>query len=64
MQCQINVTIDVNLENSFRFRQSLRTFPVLVSNNYPRISGKMSVTIEDKALIINNELINNRFFER
>jgi hypothetical protein len=60
MQCQINVTIDVNLENSFR----LRTFPVLVSNNYPRISGKMSVTIEDKALIINNELINNRFFER
>jgi hypothetical protein len=44
----------VNLEKSFRFQQSLRTFPVIVSNNYPRISGKMGFTIEDKALIINN----------
>jgi hypothetical protein len=35
----------------------------LVSNISPRISGKMSFTIEDKTLNINNELINNRFFE-
>jgi hypothetical protein len=40
------------IENIFRFRQNLPTFPVIVSNNYPRISGKMSSTIEDKALII------------
>jgi hypothetical protein len=52
MKCQTNA-IDVNLENSFQFRQSLRTFPVIASNN-PRISGKMSFTIEDKTLIINN----------
>jgi hypothetical protein len=44
----------LTFEKSFRFRQSLRTFPVIVSNNDPRISGKMNFTIEDKALIINN----------
>jgi hypothetical protein len=36
----------VDLEKSFRFRESLRTFPVIVSNNYPRISGKVGFTIE------------------
>jgi hypothetical protein len=35
--------------------QNLQTFPVIVSNNYPTISGKISFTIEDKALIINNK---------
>jgi hypothetical protein len=44
----------LTLKKSLRFRQSLRTFPVIVRNNYPRISGKMSFTIEDKALIINH----------
>jgi hypothetical protein len=38
--------IDVNLE------KSLRTCPVIVSNNYPRINGKISSTIGDKASII------------
>jgi hypothetical protein len=32
----------------------LRTFPVIVSNNYRRISGKMNFTIEDKAVKIHN----------
>jgi hypothetical protein len=50
------------LEKSFQFRQSLRTFPVIVRNNDLRISGKMSFTIEDKALIINKLIID--FFER
>jgi hypothetical protein len=44
----------LTLKQSFRFRQILRTFPVIVSNNCPRISSKMDFTIEDKALIINN----------
>jgi hypothetical protein len=44
-------SVDVNLEKSFRFLQSLRMFPVIVSNNYPRISDKTSFTIEDKALV-------------
>jgi hypothetical protein len=44
----------VLIKKSFRFRQSLRTFPVIISNNYPRISCKISFTIEDKVLIINN----------
>jgi hypothetical protein len=47
-----------NILHSFRFRQSLRTFPVILSNNYPRISGKMNFFIVNKALIC------NRFFER
>jgi hypothetical protein len=47
-----------NILHSFRFRQSLRTFPVILSNNYPRISGKMSFFIVDKSFIC------NRFFER
>jgi hypothetical protein len=41
----------VNLE--IRFRQSLRTFTVIVGNNYARISGKMGFTIEDIAVFIN-----------
>jgi hypothetical protein len=44
----------LTLKNSFRFWQSLRTFPVIVSNNYPRISGKMVFPIEDKPLIIDD----------
>jgi hypothetical protein len=32
-------------------KSSKATFPVIVSNNYFRISGKMSFTMEDKALI-------------
>jgi hypothetical protein len=51
----------LTLKKSFRFRQSLRTFPVIVSNNDSRISGKMRFAVVDKAFII-NELINNRFF--
>jgi hypothetical protein len=47
----------VNLE--IRFRQSLPTFTVIVSsNNYSIINGKMGCTIEDKAVFINNYLIN------
>jgi hypothetical protein len=42
----------LTLRESFRFRQSLQTFPVIQSNNYPRTNGKMSFTIEDKALIM------------
>jgi hypothetical protein len=52
---------------TFRFRQSLQTFIVILSNNYHKISGNMGSTIEDKALIIINILlyiiINNRFFD-
>jgi hypothetical protein len=43
----------LTLKKSFQFRQSLRTFAVIVSNNYPRISSKMGFTVEDKALVIN-----------
>jgi hypothetical protein len=43
-----------SLKKMFKFPQSLRTFPVIVNNNYSRISGKMSFTIEDITLIINN----------
>jgi hypothetical protein len=43
----------LTLKKRFQFRQSLRTFAIIVSNNYPRISGKMGFTNEDKALIIN-----------
>jgi hypothetical protein len=35
-----------------------------LSNNNPRISGKMGLTVEDKILIINNQLIDIRFLER
>jgi hypothetical protein len=57
VKCQWNVNFKttmlmLTLKKSFLFRQSLRTFPVIVSNNNPRISGKMSFTIE--AFIINN----------
>jgi hypothetical protein len=34
------------------FRQSLQTFTVIVSNNYPRINGKMGFTIEEKAFLL------------
>jgi hypothetical protein len=47
-----NNGVVVNLEKKFQFRQNLRTFPIIVSNNYSRISGKMGFAIEDKALII------------
>jgi hypothetical protein len=52
-KCFKATVLTLTLKKSFRFRQSLRTFPVIVSNNYPRISGKMGFTIEDKALMIN-----------
>jgi hypothetical protein len=39
----------------FSFWQSLKTFTVIVNNNYPRISDKMGFTIEDEALIIIND---------
>jgi hypothetical protein len=42
----------LTLKITFRFRQSLQTFAVIVSNSYPRISGKMGFTIENKVLII------------
>jgi hypothetical protein len=55
VKCQINVNFNVvNLEKSFGFRQSLRPFPIIVSNNYPKINGKMGFTVEDKELIVNN----------
>jgi hypothetical protein len=44
----------LTLKTTFRFQQSLQMFTVIVSNNYPRISGEMSFTIDDKALIIDN----------
>jgi hypothetical protein len=53
MKCQTNASFKATVK-SFRFRQSLRMFPVIVSNNYPRISSKMGFNIEDKALIIIN----------
>jgi hypothetical protein len=40
----------VNLENNFLISAK---FTVILSNNYPRISGIMGFSIEDKALIIN-----------
>jgi hypothetical protein len=52
----------LTLKKVFDFGKSLRRFPVIVSNNYPRIIDEMgftTFTIEDKALII----INNKFFE-
>jgi hypothetical protein len=57
VKCQRNVSFKATvlmliLIFFFQFRQSLQMFPVTVSNNYSRISGKMSFTIEDKALII------------
>jgi hypothetical protein len=55
VKCQRNVSFKATvLKKSFRFRQSLRTILMIVSNNYPRISDKISFAIEDKALIINN----------
>jgi hypothetical protein len=39
-------------QRRFRIRQSLRMFPVIVSNNYLRMIGKIRFTIEDKSLII------------
>jgi hypothetical protein len=42
------------MKKSFQFRQSLRAFSLIVNHNYPGISGKMTFTIEDKAVIINN----------
>jgi hypothetical protein len=39
----------------FSFWKSLKTFTVIVNNNYPRISDKMGFTIEDEALIIIND---------
>jgi hypothetical protein len=54
MKCQTNVSFKATVLmltlKKVRFRQRLRTFPVIVNNNY----GKMSFTIEGKALIINN----------
>jgi hypothetical protein len=43
---QVKAMVLLTLKKSFRFRQSLRTFPVIVSNNYPRISRKVGFTIE------------------
>jgi hypothetical protein len=59
VNCQTNVNfkatvLSFTLKKKIRFRQSLRMFPVILSNNYPRISGKMGFIIEIKALIINN----------
>jgi hypothetical protein len=59
VKCQRTVSFKatmlmLTLKKSFQFSQSLRAFPVIASNNYPRISGKMSFTIEDKSLIIIN----------
>jgi hypothetical protein len=46
---------DVNLKKKlFSISATFRDVSCNLSNNYPRISGKMSFTIEDKALIINN----------
>jgi hypothetical protein len=51
----LNNGVVINLEKSFRFRQSLRTLTIIiVSIDYPRISGKVGFTIGDKALMINN----------
>jgi hypothetical protein len=45
LKCQRNVNFKdtvllLTLKKSFRSRQSLRAFPVIVSNNYPRIRGE------------------------
>jgi hypothetical protein len=40
------------LKTTLRFRQSSQTFAVIVSQNYPRISGKMGFTIEEKAFLL------------
>jgi hypothetical protein len=57
VKCQTNVSFKatvlmLTLKKSFPFGQSLPTIP------------KMSFTIENKALISNNKLINNRCCER
>jgi hypothetical protein len=46
----------LTLKTTFRFRQTLQTFTIIIviNNNYPRISSKMGLTIEDEALIVNN----------
>jgi hypothetical protein len=41
----------VNLENNFSISAN---FTDVINNNYPRISSKMGLTIEDEALIVNN----------
>jgi hypothetical protein len=49
----------VNLENNFSILEKLRTFTVIVSKNYPRISRKMRFITEERAfLTINNQFIN------
>jgi hypothetical protein len=50
LKCQTIVNFQTTLKKVFDLG-SLRTFPVIVSNSCPRISSKMSFTIEDKALI-------------
>jgi hypothetical protein len=58
VNCQTNVSFKARV---LSFSISVK-FTVITSNNYPIISGKMGSTMEDKTLIINNQLI--RFFER
>jgi hypothetical protein len=41
----------INLQKTFRFRQNLQTFTIIV-NNHPRISGKMGFTSEEKAFLL------------
>jgi hypothetical protein len=43
---------DLSQKTNLRFRQSLQTFIEVVSNNYPRISCKMGVTIKEKAFLL------------
>jgi hypothetical protein len=45
----------INLENNFSISAK---FTVIVSNNYPRISGKIGFTIEEKPILLEYYLRN------
>jgi hypothetical protein len=49
MSKKLQQCVVVNLENNFSISAKLT---VIVNNNYPRISGKMGFTIEEKAFLL------------
>jgi hypothetical protein len=49
MSKKLQQCVVVNLENNFSISAK---FTVIVNNNYPRISGKMGFTIEEKAFLL------------
>jgi hypothetical protein len=45
----------LTLKTTFRFRKSLQTSTVIISNNYPRISSKIGFIIEEKPFLLELE---------